>query len=68
MIIHALGSHGSYIHIIHEMPAALVNQLMACFWMDRGLELESPETRQREERELEERIASLKGRKIKFDF
>lgn len=47
------------------MHAGLVNQLMACYWLDQGIELQSPES----EDELTSIIEKIRKReKPKFDF
>jgi hypothetical protein len=47
------------------MHAGLVNQLMACYWLDQGIELQSPEA----EDDLTKIIEKIRKRKKpKFDF
>ena len=47
------------------MHAGLVNQLMACYWMDQGIELQSIESQD----EIMKTIEKIRKRaKPKFDF
>jgi uncharacterized protein YcgL (UPF0745 family) len=47
------------------MHAGLVNQLMACYWLDQGFELQSPDS----DDELMKTIDKIRKRKKpKFDF
>jgi len=51
------------------MHAGLVNQLMACYWMDQGIELESIEEKHESDRTVTETISKLRKRaKPKFNF
>jgi len=51
------------------MHAGLVNQLMACYWMDQGVELQSAEESAAGSSDILETIAKIKKRpKPQFDF
>jgi hypothetical protein len=53
--------------VIYEMSAGLVNQLMACHWMEMGVELETPEIKNNNIKEIAEKLEQFKKRKVKFD-
>ncbi len=49
------------------MPVGLVNQLMACYWMEKGVEIE-PINKSEINLDVENILKKIKARKIKFDF
>ncbi len=49
--------------------AGLVNQLMSCYWMDSGLEIQSNKANEESMKETMKKIQTIKKRgKPKFDF
>lgn len=48
---------------LHELPASLGNQLMACHWLSMGLEIESPTESIKATKEIEKRFKELSNRK-----
>lgn len=53
---------------MYRMHAGLVNQLVACQWLEMGIAIESPESKQIQTEQIKKKIAEIKKRKIKFDF
>jgi hypothetical protein len=49
------------------MPAGMVNQLMSCYWLDNGLEVESIKS-EKPQIDIDKMIRSIKKRKVKFNF
>ena len=70
MIIYALGKSGiSYESIMFHLHAGFVNQLMACYWMDQGIEIESDGSQNEKAESILERINKVRKRKRpKFKF
>lgn len=68
MIVFALGKSGhNWQDVLYRMPAGLVNQLMACYWMEKGVEIE-PINKADINLDVENILKKIKVRKIKFDF
>lgn len=62
-------SNITYNDIFYNLHAGFVNQLMACYWMDQGIEVESIEhQRERTESILEKLNKARKRKRIKFTF
>lgn len=52
------------------MPAGLVNQLMSCYWLEMGHELESADEREGIESSVMDKLEAIRKRvkNIKFNF
>ena len=51
------------------MPAGLVNQLMGCYWLESGVEIESPEHSRETSEDILTAIKRVRSRpKPQFDF
>jgi len=70
VIIYTLGKSGfTYDQIMFQLHAGFVNQLMACSWMDQGLELESEDAQAENTESILEKIKAVRKRKRpKFTF
>jgi hypothetical protein len=66
--MYALGKSGHHWKdVLYIMPAGMVNQLMSCYWLDNGLEVESIKS-EKPQIDIDKMIRSIKKRKVKFNF
>ena len=70
MIIYTLGkSNLTSDQILYELPAAFVNQLMSCAWIEAGREIECIEQRGKVAGDINAKLAAIARRpKPKFNF
>lgn len=70
VIIYTLGkSNVTRDQILYELPAAFVNQLMSCAWIEAGREIEGIESRGKVAADINAKLAAIARRpKPKFNF
>jgi hypothetical protein len=54
--------------VMHGMHIGMVNQLMTCYWLERGVEVTSPDQQSKTKADVVKSLGEIKKRKIKFDF
>jgi len=54
--------------VLYRINAGMVNQLMACHWIENGIEIENPGQSEIKTEEILKKVNKIKARKIKFDF
>ena len=54
--------------VLYRINAGMVNQLLACHWIENGIEIENPGQSEIKAEEILKKVNKIKARKIKFDF